>query len=1562
METKEKNYLNNFNQISIDNSKRKIRQSLSVIKNNNSEKNNNIFRKNMKMNFEKLKETKIFNILSNKQEEKKEYLINNFNRNNTLHNLFLINIEQKILESIYNNKNILIRNMKQKDIHGDGLIPKFDFLSIFYKTNCHHKLRIEIIEKIVNIYFGNNENVVMINYVNLINTLCKDIKKIIDINLISFPMNKYLPPNEILFDNEKCLNQKSRNFKNGSVSSLTTFDKLPNIEEFNIKEIVNKINNMSSEFINLFGKKMTFDEMTKFLQKKMIYLNKNQMIQILKFLEIKNPYLFYVDEFMEKVKLNSDDIYKTITPHRSFNINKPIKDKENNRYSKTINSGFFTNKNRKLFSMNNKFHSTNYKNIHNIKLYQTLNKNVNKENDKNKEEIRQNNLLEENLKNDQIVINCIKKIQNKIYETQYKIDLIPEYFDILLSYDIFRLENTINLEQFEKVLSYEKFNFSHKEVILLFSFIDTKKDGLLDRTEFFEAIKNVPYPISIIQNYILSKNLSIMDIAYKMEIDIYSIPLNELLDTKFNLNEFQGKMKLINKNFDRDFISSLFKTINKEENYISVRKIFEVFNIHKDVSYKDLYNRRNDIINKVIQTIYNNINYFKLRDKLYGMDELKIAKIPLNVFIKSMKDILKRKLKDSDLIHFLRMHKLIDRENNVNYRKFMLLVYLNIDNTLELWNICLQTFMTFLKEECDNDIYVFIVKLNNLNNNLAMEKIIDENKLYEFIKTRNNFVNIPRSIMKKFDYDEDGQISQEDLKNIIIKYIDKDFYIDKNKINEEIKSDEMKKIFEENYKSFAYLREILYINNLTLDKLFYYLDLNKGNFIDKNEFILQISSLPYLDKHKFSLEKMEQLFAFLDEFKNGKIDLNAFRNKLNILDYHINLNKEKIYKGNTKIEKLLLNELSKYYLNNLNLSDIELFTLLDKDHDGIVSKEDLKYFCSEILNISKNKLTFDKLLHFIRCISENKEENLILSDLQRLLIDIKGNNLNKYEKAINNYCNESINIKNIDNDWIQGIIDIIGMYISEEFNGNIQDFYNCINTTNFINKGQGLSLQNFIHFFETNYILIESFHMNKDKYMALFKFLSNNKKFITFEDLNNIFKNYDYYVWMHEHIKKFLTYNFETSIEAFNYFHQIKTLKNEIPTSNNQKECNNFITKKEFFEGILNIFPNKFKINTISNYYNKIIKNRISKKINSNICESDDIIKFEEFDGIYFFDKNEDKKIKITIDDKYKVKTLKTTKKDSFLSIINIPFKVKINPKLKTIYDTDPLNKIKKLINSSKVDFKEEFRMLMYKTNGNANIFEIKNMIRRLGLGLTHIEIEDIMNKSGLASEGNINLIEFYKYITSENHSKVIYKKNITEAMKDLKQLIIKYYTNPKLIFEFNDISNKKFMDFETFNKIIIDLYKRENRSYPAPTYSFIKAMFDYIDIRKDSLIDINEWNKIFGNIEGKLDVDNDINKSLRKWEMSSNITEIYKIIAKNRKIIEEKVKEHSVTGEYKFIHADILIRVLKEVLPKVNLSHTQWKMIVSLGEELGIGLINYETFIKIIRLSSKISNSYIKI
>ena len=291
----------------------------------------------------------------------------------------------------------------------------------------------------------------------------------------------------------------------------------------------------------------------------------------------------------------------------------------------------------------------------------------------------------------------------------------------------------------------------------------------------------------------------------------------------------------------------------------------------------------------------------------------------------------------------------------------------------------------------------------------------------------------------------------------------------------------------------------------------------------------------------------------------------------------------------------------------------------------------------------------------------------------------------------------------------------------------------------------------------------------------------------------------------------------------------------------------------------------------------------------------------------------------------------------------------------------DPLEKIKRLILSSKIDFKSEFKKFINETgNGMANQFEFRNMIKKLDLGLTNIEIEDIISKSGITSDGYINLIDFYKYITDENKNLLISKKHIMQILREVKQLIYKYYSNPRLAFELNDSDIQGTMDFDKFKKIIHDVYKRESK--PVLTYPVMKYLYDYIDIRKDGIIDLNEWNKVFAVSEGKLDYENAKPQKiqiLREWETSRDIIEIYKLIARNKKLIRDRVKLYTLGSNVTLINANNLINILKNVLGRIRLSQTQWKMIVSLGDKDKSGLIDFDAFIKVIEATSKLEKSH---
>jgi hypothetical protein len=51
-------------------------------------------------------------------------------------------------------------------------------------------------------------------------------------------------------------------------------------------------------------------------------------------------------------------------------------------------------------------------------------------------------------------------------------------------------------------------------------------------------------------------------------------------------------------------------------------------------------------------------------------------------------------------------------------------------------------------------------------------------------------------------------------------------------------------------------------------------------------------------------------------------------------------------------------------------------------------------------------------------------------------------------------------------------------------------------------------------------------------------------------------------------------------------------------------------------------------------------------------------------------------------------------------------------------------------------------------------------------------------------------------------------------------------------------------MDLIKFKSIINDLFNKETR--PLPNYTLIKNAFDYVDIKKDGIIDLNEWLRAF--------------------------------------------------------------------------------------------------------------------
>ena len=319
--------------------------------------------------------------------------------------------------------------------------------------------------------------------------------------------------------------------------------------------------------------------------------------------------------------------------------------------------------------------------------------------------------------------------------------------------------------------------------------------------------------------------------------------------------------------------------------------------------------------------------------------------------------------------------------------------------------------------------------------------------------------------------------------------------------------------------------------------------------------------------------------------------------------------------------------------------------MMNKDNDGIISKDDLKNFINNIFFISKNELFDLKISNLIHIISLNKENNNIsLVDLHHLIDCINKGDLKKYkEDILVNY------IKGKNNKiWIKYIIKELKIQINQKYGNNIEKMYNEYNIHFYQNKGLGLSFDNFELFIFKNLGFFENYHLDKKELLLLFNYISNNKKFINLNDLKIHFYNYnnnlidnnisDFYEIMHKIIKKFLNENFPLCEEAFQFFQNIK----------NKNKINDYITIKEFFNGINNLFPKKYDTQTILNYIQKFFKKSNLNELN--------LINYNEFKEIYY-------------------KNIISSTINNLQKSYNEPFSTNINKKNIISYSVDNKNK-----------------------------------------------------------------------------------------------------------------------------------------------------------------------------------------------------------------------------------------------------------------------------------------------
>ena len=1592
---------------------------------------------------------------------------------------------KEILESLAANKGQIIKEMKSYDKRNNGLISRFEVARSFYKANCHPALSMNNINDIIKIYADGTD---YIDYYKLITSLIKEVKQILKgtsfckygfddlsstfnnkfrlgkINDLSGAQRKNLSvsvsdKNLILLKKEDNEEFNFDNYNNLNVP-VVDVEKEINTIKLIFEEVMNhKATHFRSADLEKFRDNNNILNYTDFIQLLKVFnitYPTDKVLKILKFMKIENPLKMSLNIIYDKLKkckistyeMTSDDLEQAL---RDILFNPQLNLKNNlfqNCPNNEVSLKIFLKKthNKTIYSdniltglfhiMSNKKDILKYNDFisyYNNPIY--ADKNVN------------TNLTE------RFFQQSCERILNYIQTLHMNTN---QYFNRLLSYNYLRAENTMGMQDFILAILQEPYNpqFSEKQLEFIFNKMDTNKDGRLDRKEFKYAVTKENNALLKMQDIVKRLRLTEEDLAYRLELE------KNVEDKYLNFYQFKAKMKKMDGYYTNEFIEGLYiELVGSLDKPINYKYLLDSLNVYK----KGQFSKSNNDTFKTnfIANIQKVVDYHTIKAAFEKMDKNFSGKISKPDFCKVI-NLFTKEFKDEDIMKFVRIAGLTDTQTyEVKYCDFINMIYYNekLDNFL----LCVNEIKK-LCESVGNDIKKTI---NILNGNDGTNYVIVD-KLLSYLKSKieteefNPLIDIPitKTLICKFDLDSDGKISFEDLRGILQRYANTAFFKYENSDKgQNVNLYASDYLTDEQFK--AIVREIkstMKKKNITEVGLFKKLDEDNDGFINNYEFNKNITEIVDI-----SPPIKDRFFNYLDCYHNGMVDLETFL--LRFKEFRSN---EVIVNNNNTIENIILDELSKFISKHAHkLNDVEIFSLIDKDSDGIISLEDFKYFVIDSLGISKIEFNDYKLERVMQSISLSKNKNIGLGDIREFMNKSLANGINSYyvdlKETFKETANQNLFRGKKNTEWITQAIERLGMYITEKYDGAEKFFEKFADTK--LNK---FKLEHFIHFHENNYECFHGFNLTRDELLAIFTSLDSQKKnYLTLDDLKNKIELFDFYRKMHLDIKNFLNSNFPSQIDSFKFFLPTNINKMNKPggtglmaidsstqkmkrgnsfnrtftkgfdrtfdtggiinsqasgnllkssfklnkVNQNNKKLLTYLTKKQFFDGINVLFPQKYPTDTILRYMKKYFNINIDKSNLNN--DSEKKITFSQYVFVYygkvcndndlFFgnlnkDNNSTNNLSNTTLNNLankrhtKVSNTRTSITARCLSAfdelntknslgrvpqahnlypneeeiigphplvhMDHPLEYLAHEKLITPFDDDPLEKVRRVIvsspNQNYVDKMKKFLDEHKITGGICNEFEFKNMLKNLYLGLTNIEIDDIIRRSGKTYDGKLNMNDFFKFVTSKDKNINKAANNLSITLSEIKQLLYKYYSNPKLAFTFIDSSQSNLMDFEKYRTIISELYKREDR--PIPNFALLKNTYDYIDLRKDGMIDMVEWTNAFGSMKGKLDAIKPKNsehkrqlKKLRRWETSNDVINIYKEISKNRKMIQQNIKETSFGTNCTIIHEDNLIRVLKDFFPYYKLTNTQWKMIVEIGDKDTQGFINFDTFIKLV-------------
>ncbi|EGR32180.1 hypothetical protein IMG5_093040 [Ichthyophthirius multifiliis] len=472
----------------------------------------------------------------------------------------------------------------------------------------------------------------------------------------------------------------------------------------------------------------------------------------------------------------------------------------------------------------------------------------------------------------------------------------------------------------------------------------------------------------------------------------------------------------------------------------------------------------------------------------------------------------------------------------------------------------------------------------------------------------------------------------------------------------------------------------------------------------------------------------------------------------------------------------------KQWYKNEGLSIQDAFRVFDQDFDGYINKKDIENFLLQVLKLSDKEIEPQRINRIFKLMDEFKRGAIKMADLNRLLSEEKQNFVVTGGKFIEG--RDSL-------DWKINAKQQIGLVLSRQYQNLEQSFEQISNYKNRIIYSQ------FEQWVEKSRAL-QGFNLNNQLIQQVFSDLDPHKKgYLTKKDWIQNFSVFNFQIQMIKEVQETVNSSFSTMQEAFNFF------------SNKQK----FITFSQFENGIKNLFLDRFNNNDINTLWFKLADN------------NNKTIDFQNF--LYIFG---DKR-----------SALQQQEHPKTFQLGGIQKKLKYA-------SFDPITeeivaKVQQILRTSNKNIDEIFKEFDKDNSGNISNLEFKSAFRNLSIGLTSKEIDVLLNFCDESGEGIVNWKEFLKKFNKNECQQRILER-CKQRLKLINDDIHYYMLSPKDAFRHFNISNTGYMKFEEFYTFMQKLTQYGN--YPLPPFEILRDLFDIIDVRKDNLIDINEWLQTF--------------------------------------------------------------------------------------------------------------------